>query len=154
MNPSSLLITRGCLVLALGGLLWTTAARADELHDYALIAPEHLPHLLHHVNKLKPELNLTAEQEAVIRQLATEMPPKMLADFTRAQALEKDIAREVVTSGKTAEALAGKLDELQGIKRKLTDMQIGALNTMRKTLSSEQYQLLLKDADWQRYVAQ
>ncbi|MGD9888637.1 MAG: hypothetical protein AB7S56_05145 [Halothiobacillaceae bacterium] len=148
------IIKRGGLALVLGGLLWATAGQADELHDYALIAPEHLPHLLHNVNKIKSELKLTTEQEKVIHQLATEMPPKMLADFKRAQALEKDIAREVVTAGKTAEDMAGKLDELQGIKRKLTDLQISALNTMRKTLSSEQYQLLLKDADWQRYVAQ
>ena len=150
----TLLTRRGWLALALSGMLFATAPQADELHDYALISPDHLPHLLHHVNKLKSELNLSPEQEAAIHQLATDMPPKMQAGFTRARALEKEIAREAVASGKSAEELAGKLDELQGIKRKLTDMQIAALNTMRKTLSSEQYALLLKDATWQRYVAQ
>ena len=142
------------LALLLSGALLMSAAQADELHDYALISPEHLPHLMQNVNKQKAQLKLSSEQETVLQTLARDTQQKMMASFTRARELEKQIARDVVEQGKTPAELASKLDELQRIKRELTDRQIAALNTMRQNLKPEQYQLLLQDADWAKHMAE
>ncbi|HES75704.1 MAG TPA: hypothetical protein ENO09_01705 [bacterium] len=138
-----------CIALGAG----FPVAQAHELENYALIRSENLPHLMHNIMQMSGELQLSEAQRARLQEVARDMPPKMHAGFTRAQTLEKSIARDVVEQGRSAEDVSTKLDELQRIKRELTDLQIKGLNQIRAILTPEQYQLALKDAAWGQNVA-
>ncbi|HES76594.1 MAG TPA: hypothetical protein ENO09_06260 [bacterium] len=143
-----------CAVVCLNSVAFVSLAQAHELENYALIRAENLPHLLHNIMRLKAELNLSAEQNAKLQVLASEVPPMMHPMFTKAELLEKKISRAVVLDGASAEAVAEELDELQKTKRALTGQQIKALNRLRMILTPEQYQHVLKEAAWTADVAQ
>jgi len=150
-------IRKGARTLVLGGALAlgavTTApalARDAALHDHALVLGEHLPHLMIHVMRLDSELGLSDEQRQGLRALAREVQPRMHAGFEKAERMERDIGQAVVEQGATAAALAPKLDELQKLKRELTEIQIDALLQMRTLLNEAQYRRALEDAGWSR----
>lgn len=153
MNVNKIMQGLG-FIMALNVAIFSSPLMANELEEYALVRPENLPHLLHNIIQIKPELKLSAEQNAKLQALAGEMPPAMHRLFTKAKALEKDIARAVMLDGATAQTMTAKLDELQSIKRALTDKQIETLNRLRSMLLPEQYQMVLKHADWMADKAQ
>ncbi|MEW6764277.1 MAG: Spy/CpxP family protein refolding chaperone [Pseudomonadota bacterium] len=138
-------------VLALGAVTAAPAhARDAALHDHALVLGEHLPHLMIHVMRLDSELGLSDAQRQGLRALALEVQPRMHASFEKAEHMERDIGQAVVEQGATTAVLAPKLDELQHLKRELTELQIDALLRMRGVLNEAQYRRALEDAGWHK----
>ncbi len=121
----------------------TSVNAQDELQNYALILKDNLPHLMKTIMKHKSELKLTQEQQQTFKKLKQTIPPKMHQGLHQAQTLEKAIAKDVLIDGATPQKLTQKLDELTSIKRQTTETMIGALNTIRSTLTPEQYQTVL-----------
>ncbi len=120
----------------------------EQMNNYALVMGQNLPHLLRNVLEMGKDLGLTEAQQKAVDGIKQSIPPQMHAGFTQAKALELEIARSIVNDGATAKDLASKLDALQTLKRQLTDLQIGGLNSIKQLLTAEQYQKVLEAAHW------
>jgi len=121
------------------------AHEARHNHDYALVLPEHLPHLMESIGRLDATLGLNEEQKKELQSIRQSIPGQMHEGFTKARQLETEIGQAVLEQGASAKDVSARLDELQRIKRNTTDLQISVLNRVKALLSAEQYQRVLKN---------
>ncbi len=123
----------------------------EVMNNYALVMGQNLPHLLRNVLEIQDKLGLTEEQKKAVADINQSIPKQMIAGFDKAKELELEIARAVIEQGSTSKDLAGKLNELQTLKRQLTELQIGALIGMKQLLTAAQYKQVLEKAEWKAH---
>lgn len=128
-----------------------TVAENPFLHDdhfpggYFLMA-DSLPHFMgvymKHggMKKVKP----TPEQEAVIEKQFEKMVKIIMKSANETKALETQLVLSVVNEGKNSKDVSDTLDKIEKNRKDLTILQIECLNTFKKTLSKEQYELMQK----------
>jgi len=125
------------IVLCIG-----TAALASEESNVQELVP--LPHPIKVVMAHQDELKITPDQMASMKKdVVGFFPPRMLPMMIEAKELEVSLLEKIMVQGQTKEALAGEIDELAAVKRKLIDTHIDSLNTLKGILTDEQWTALL-----------
>jgi len=92
------------------------------------------------MHKIKP----TPEQEDILEAKFMTMSKKIMKTAKEVKALETKVVLAVVYDGKTAEDLAKELDEIAKKKKYLTQLQIGSMNLFKKTLTKEQFDIMIQ----------
>ncbi len=92
------------------------------------------------MQKIKP----TPEQEEVIEKLFERMVQTIMKSANETKVLETKLVLAVVNNGKNAKDVHDSLDKIAKNRRDLTVLQIECLNTFKKTLTKEQYELMKK----------
>lgn len=91
------------------------------------------------MHKIKP----TDEQEIVLEKQFSKMVKIIMPAREKIRKIENEIVSKVVFDGATEKELASQLAEVANMKKKLTDLQIECLNVFKKTLTKEQYQMMI-----------
>lgn len=103
-----------------------------------------LPHPMKIVKNNKEELGITKEQMQELMAKVKDRYQKVIhEELQKAYKLERKIIKSVTVDHKSSEELKSELDELEALKRKVTDTHIGALNEFATVLSKEQFQKLV-----------
>ena len=91
------------------------------------------------MHKIKP----TESQEIVLEKQFGHMVKIIMSTKEKIGQIENEIVSKVIFDGKTETDMASKLDEISKLKRELTNLQIECLNVFKKTLTKEQYQMMI-----------
>lgn len=91
------------------------------------------------MHKIKP----TDEQEIVLEKQFSKMVKIIMPAREKIRKIENEIVSKVVFEGKSEKEMIPQLLEVADLKKKLTNLQIECLNVFKKTLTKEQYQVMI-----------
>lgn len=140
------------LTLVLAAAMPVAAAAEHEAHpqpqtvDYALILPANLPHLLRLAADQAESLGLDSARREDIRRLMAQAPSQVFERLSRAEHLEKEIARDVLLGALSEADLHARLDALVQFKRAATEAQIRTIGHLRALMPPERFHQLLESA--------
>lgn len=117
-----------------------------ETVDYALILPANLPHLLRLAADQADALGLDSTRREEVRRLMAQAPAQVFERLSRAERLEKEIAREVLLGSLSEADLQARLDALVHFKRSATEAQIRTIGRLRALMPPERFGQLLNAA--------
>ncbi len=139
------------MVIALSPVIAEADAHNPFLHnehfpDGYFLMPDSFPHFMGIYMKHggMQKLNPTKEQKLVIEKQFVKIVPIIMKTATEIKTLETMIVSQVINDGKTAKDVSDALDKVANKRRELADLQIECLNVFKKTLTEEQYQLMIK----------
>ena len=144
------------IIVLLGTIVCLSKAESENvpenpfLHDdnfpagYFLL-PDALPHFMGVYLKQggMQEIEPTEKQRTIIQEKFTSMVSYIMPTATKIRELETSVCHAVVYEGKTAADLKPQLDEIAELRRELTERQIDCLNFFKKTLTPEQYTIIV-----------
>lgn len=91
------------------------------------------------MHKIKP----TDEQEIILEKLFSKMVKVIIPSKEKIREIENEIVSKVIFEGKSKKEMLPLLLEVSDLKNKLTNLQIECLNIFKKTLTKEQYQMMI-----------
>jgi len=91
------------------------------------------------MHKIKP----SEEQEVVLEKQFEKMVKVIIPSREKIRKIENEIVFKVVFEGAGEKELIPQLSEVADLKKKLTNIQIECLNIFKKTLTKEQYQVMI-----------
>lgn len=117
--------------------------KEDDHKKYSLLRNKNLPHLMPAVLKDMDKLKITEKQKIELENIVADVMEPFYSKSGEAMALEKQIAQDVLKNGKNKEEIMPMLNKLARLKQDVTEVHIGALNRIKRTLKEEQYRMLL-----------
>ena len=147
-----------CLILAglFGGLVFADEIKAplgqnpfskEEKFpgDYFLI-PSNLPHFMKvfRLQKENKAWNLSKEQIEKLQAAQEEVLSAVVPLAEKIKKLELEMADAVVYEGKNLKEVEVKLQEIANLRLEMTKKHVECINIFYKTLSKEQYKILLE----------
>ncbi|MDY0121288.1 MAG: hypothetical protein RBR54_05030 [Sulfurimonas sp.] len=130
------------LVLAAALSSATLLADGGNNHKMGLVLA--LPHPMKAIIPNYDVYKFSKEQDEKMQAIIAQMPAKMHEMFDEAEALEREIQKAVMKEAQTKEQLKVKLDNLQTLKRKITELHIDTLNEIRALMSKKQYKMMME----------
>ena len=128
------------LAAALGSA--TLLAEGGNNHKMGLVLA--LPHPMKAIISKYDAYEFSKEQDEKMQAIIAQMPAKMHEMFDEAEALEREIQKAVMKEAQTKEQLKVKLDNLQTLKRKITELHIDTLSEIRAFMSKKQYKMMME----------
>ncbi len=99
-----------------------------------------LSHPIKYVMANEKELNISAEQMVRLKKdMVAVFPPQILPMVIEAEAMEASLLEAIMGDGKSKEVLAGQIEEIVELKRRLLNKHIDSLNTLKDILTDEQW---------------
>lgn len=129
------------LTIALG----CTILHADNGNNHKMGLVLALPHPMKVILPNYDSYAFSEEQDKKMQAIIGEMPAKMHAMFDEAEALESEIREAVMKHAKSKEELSHKLDQLQTLKRTITELHIDTVLQIREIMSKEQYKKMMQE---------
>lgn len=126
------------LAAVLSSSLW---AKDQSSVDEMINLPHPVKVIMPNIKKLKIS---QAQENRLNKKMLGYYPEIIQGLMHKAGKLEKEIKNDILVDNKTKEELSSKIDELEKIKRQVTDTHIDALNTLANILDNKQFAESLK----------
>jgi len=102
-----------------------------------------LPHPMKVLLANFEDFKITPKQEKQINTLVSIVPPKLHPMMDEARVLQHKIKKDVMKHKSDLKTVSSDLKKLESLKRKITHIQINAINKIQKILTNTQYIHLL-----------
>lgn len=117
--------------------------KVNDMTEYELILSENLPKMMHVVFANQEKLGISVDQRKALDELMADHPAKVMPIFAQSVDLEKQLGKQIVQDGASAESISAQLKQLSDWKLEATNIHISCVQKLRAILSQEQYQQLL-----------
>lgn len=151
------MIRKILIAVALLCLITTNITFAYDRHstdnpaDYSIVLIRNFPHLMPVIFANSETLKITEAQEESLKEIIADVKTPFYAKAEEAMRLEKELSDEILKKGKTEDEVKEKLDALIKTKTEVAVIYFGAMNRIKKILTEEQYDKVLKIAFKDKY---
>lgn len=125
-------------------------AKKENLAEYSLFLLRNCPHLMPTIFANSSNLRLTKEQQDALLEIVSEVKTPFFERAEMAMKLEKEIAEEIFLNGKSMEKIIDKIESLILLKKEISSIHFGVINRIRKILTDEQYENVLRLVNFKR----